>query len=44
MERVATKADLIPLREPVKLENGEVITQLPISPGQVRTVADRLRD
>ncbi|EKM50918.1 uncharacterized protein PHACADRAFT_128546 [Phanerochaete carnosa HHB-10118-sp] len=35
MERVATKEDVIPLREPVKLSNGKVVSELPISPGQV---------
>jgi len=35
MERVATKADVIPLREPVKLVDGKVVSELPISPGQV---------
>ncbi|KAI0644094.1 cytochrome P450 [Trametes meyenii] len=35
MERVATVADVVPLREAVKLTNGEVAKQLPILPGQV---------
>ena len=38
MERVATKEDLIPLRYPVKGSDGRLITEVPISPGQVRAV------
>lgn len=36
MERIAMKADVIPLREPVQLPNGDTITELPVYPGQVR--------
>lgn len=35
MERVATEYDVIPLRQPVRLLNGEVTQELYISPGQV---------
>ncbi|TFK79504.1 cytochrome P450 [Polyporus arcularius HHB13444] len=35
MERVATKADTIPLGRPVKLTDNETLSQLRISPGQV---------
>ncbi|KAK0216094.1 cytochrome P450 [Armillaria fumosa] len=34
-ERVATHDDVIPLRNPIKLSNGEVITALPVKAGQV---------
>ncbi|KAI0922392.1 hypothetical protein AcV7_005936 [Taiwanofungus camphoratus] len=34
MERIAMKADVIPLREPVQLPNGDTITELPVFPGQ----------
>lgn len=36
MERIATKADVIPLREPVTLSNGKLVSELHVSPGQVR--------
>ncbi|EJF60561.1 cytochrome P450 [Dichomitus squalens LYAD-421 SS1] len=35
IERVATVPDSIPLGEPVKLSNGEVVSQIPVLPGQV---------
>lgn len=35
MERVATKEDIIPLRDPVRLDDGQVVSELPVSPGQV---------
>ena len=35
IERVATVPDSIPLGEPVKLSTGEVVNQVPVSPGQV---------
>lgn len=35
MERVTTKADVIPLRDPVKLASGRVLSELSVSPGQV---------
>ncbi len=41
MERVATKADTIPLGRPVKLTDNETLSQLRISPGQVRSLRPR---
>nr|BAK09392.1 cytochrome P450 [Postia placenta] len=35
MERTAIRADVIPLREPVRLSSGELISALPVLPGQV---------
>ncbi|GJE90539.1 cytochrome P450 [Phanerochaete sordida] len=35
MERVATKADVIPLSEPVRLSDGRVVSEIPVYPGQV---------
>ncbi|EJF60511.1 cytochrome P450 [Dichomitus squalens LYAD-421 SS1] len=35
IERVVTVPDSIPLGEPVKLSNGEVVSQIPVLPGQV---------
>jgi hypothetical protein len=35
MERVAMKDDVIPLREPIKLRNGQTTSSLPIARGQV---------
>ncbi|KAI0704538.1 cytochrome P450 [Earliella scabrosa] len=35
MERVAMKDDIIPLREPVRLENGQVVSEIPVTAGQV---------
>lgn len=42
MERVATKADVIPLQDPVKCPNGQVISELVVSPGQVCSPVVRL--
>ncbi|KAM5543816.1 hypothetical protein V8D89_002433 [Ganoderma adspersum] len=35
IERVAMVPDVIPLGEPIKLATGEVVNQIPVSPGQV---------
>nr|BAK09405.1 cytochrome P450 [Postia placenta] len=35
MERTAACADIIPLRDPVQLSTGQLITALPVAPGQV---------
>jgi cytochrome P450 len=35
MERVVTEPDAIPLRAPVKLNDGRVVTQIIVNPGQV---------
>ncbi|KAL5536466.1 hypothetical protein ACEPAF_288 [Sanghuangporus sanghuang] len=35
MERVATKHDIIPLGQPVKLSDGSVTSQVEVSPGQI---------
>lgn len=34
MERVSMTEDTILLRNPVTLDNGQVITELPVKPGQ----------
>ena len=36
IERVATVPDSIPVGKSVKLSTGEVVNQIPVSPGQVR--------
>ncbi|KAI0704575.1 cytochrome P450 [Earliella scabrosa] len=35
MERTAMDHDVIPLRKPVRLDDGKVVTEVPITPGQV---------
>ena len=40
MERVAMKDDIIPLREPVRLENGQVVSEIPVTAGQVSSLLD----
>ncbi len=37
MERVATKADIIPLHQPIQLANGQVSHQAVVEPGQVQS-------
>ena len=38
MERTAMVDDVIPLRNPVRLPNGKVVTEIPVTRGQVRAV------
>ena len=39
MERTAVEGDVIPLRKPVQHIDGRVVTEIPVSPGQVASIS-----